>query len=82
MSIGINMDDCDMGYRVSSESEPIVGKCGMTWEKHEDIISGHYEVEPMTLCGESTCSDECWKSWSFCPYCGKPFVIPKNLKTN
>ena len=40
-----------------------------------DMISGHVEYETVTLCGESTCSDECWKSWSFCPHCGKPFVI-------
>jgi hypothetical protein len=51
-------------------------KCGMRCERQpDDMISGHIEYEPMTLCGKSTCSEECWKSWAFCPYCGKPFVI-------
>ena len=39
----------------------------------DDIQSGHVEYETETLCGNSTCSDECWESWTFCPYCGKPF---------
>lgn len=49
-------------------------KCGIRRVKSpDDLISGHIEYETETLCGESTCSDECWKSWAFCPYCGKPF---------
>lgn len=52
--------------------------CGIRWERQpDDLISGHVEYETMTLCGESTCSDECWKSWAFCPHCGKPFEQPQ-----
>jgi hypothetical protein len=51
------------------------GHCGIRRVREpEDMISGHVEYETQTLCGEATCSDECWKSWAFCPYCGKPFV--------
>jgi hypothetical protein len=38
------------------------------------IEAGHVEVETETLCGEATCSDECWQGWEYCPYCGKEFV--------
>ena len=42
-------------------------KCGMRWVKDEG------ESEPMTKCGNYVCSDECYKTWAFCPHCGKPF---------
>ena len=50
--------------------------CGITRERcPNDIQSGHIEYETLTLCGEFTCSDECWKQWEYCPYCGKKFVL-------
>ena len=49
-------------------------KCGIKWERQPfSIISGHIEYEPMTKCGEYTCSDECYKTWAYCPHCGKSF---------
>ena len=41
----------------------------------ENIESGHIEYETLTECGEDiACFDECWQSWTFCPFCGKPWV--------
>ena len=52
-------------------------KCGIKRVKQDcDLISGHIEWETTTRCGEDTCSDQCFESWSFCPYCGKPFNKP------
>ena len=49
-------------------------KCGWKVVRcPDDIISGHIEYETLTLCGEFLCKDECYKSWGFCAYCGKPF---------
>jgi len=58
---------------VDAWNERPQSKCGVKTTIHDDPISGHHERETTTLCGEPTCSDECWKSWTFCPYCGKPF---------
>jgi len=59
----------------------MVGHCGIRRVREpDDMISGHLEYETQTLCGEATCSDECWQSWAFCPYCGKPFDAPKQAE--
>lgn len=51
--------------------------CGVVVKRcPDDIESGHIEHETLTECGEDLdCADECWKSWSFCPYCGKSFEV-------
>ena len=54
--------------------KPIVECCGIVRTREPfDFISGHLEYETRTICGEETCSDECWQYWKFCPYCGKSF---------
>lgn len=47
-------------------------KCGMQWIKELNFV-GDIGSEPMTKCGNYVCSDECYKTWAFCPYCGKSF---------
>ena len=50
--------------------------CGITtFKDNSDMISGHIEFETLTLCGNYLCSDECWKDWEYCPYCGKKFEV-------
>ena len=64
-----------------TKGKAVIEYCGIHRVKEpDDIISGHIEYETQTLCGEPTCSDECWQSWIFCPYCGKPFRVPKQAK--
>lgn len=49
-----------------------MGKCGMQWDVGGELDAG-LSSEPMTKCGNYVCSDECYKTWAFCPHCGKPF---------
>lgn len=69
------------GQAPAEAGKPLVGHCGIHRVREpDDMISGHLEYETQTLCGEVTCSDECWQSWAFCPYCGKPFDVPKQAE--
>lgn len=68
---------CGLPEAVERLTESKRGLCTIKREEYNDDISGHFEVEVLTLCGEFTCIDECWESWSFCPYCGKPFIAPE-----
>jgi len=51
--------------------------CGMTFEDNLSVGSWQTEVEPLTKCGCYTFSDECWKDWIVCPYCGGKFDAKK-----
>lgn len=68
---------CFVDKEEVSARKPPAEHCGIRRTREpDDIISGHVEFETRTLCGEDTCSDECWQSWVFCPYCGKLFDVP------
>jgi hypothetical protein len=56
----------------------LAGFCGLRRIQDPDG-----EMEIMTTCGDYTCSDECWRKWVYCPYCGKPWHVPvgNNLLT-
>jgi hypothetical protein len=58
-------------------------KCGMKWERQpDDMTSCYVEYEPMTKCGHYVCSDECYKTWAFCPHCGKLFDYVEKQEDN
>ena len=61
-----------------------MNKCGMKWEE-KDVSTEFVFSEPMTKCGNYVCSgeeDECYKTWAFCPHCGKPFDYVEKQEDN